>query len=100
MGRCGVWGKGDGGRLGFGDEETVFRPRVNEGLGVRRLAFGELHSVAVDSLGDVYSWSVVFIACSFMLCDLDFEPLSLSLSSLPSCDLVSLTQHAHTFALS
>ncbi|GKA66030.1 hypothetical protein Tco_0765838 [Tanacetum coccineum] len=30
-------------------------------------------------------------ACSFMLCDLDFEPLSLSLSSLPSCDLVSLT---------
>ncbi|GJR77394.1 hypothetical protein Tco_0089759 [Tanacetum coccineum] len=29
--------------------------------------------------------------CSFMLCDLDFEPLSLSLSSLPSCDLESLT---------
>ncbi|GJS11978.1 hypothetical protein Tco_0368774 [Tanacetum coccineum] len=26
-----------------------------------------------------------------MLCDLDFEPLSLSLSSMPSCDLVSLT---------
>ncbi|GJT32859.1 hypothetical protein Tco_0923278 [Tanacetum coccineum] len=30
-------------------------------------------------------------ACSFMLCDLDFEPLSLSLSSMPSCDLESLT---------
>ncbi|GKA67325.1 hypothetical protein Tco_0767133 [Tanacetum coccineum] len=30
-------------------------------------------------------------ACSFMLCDLDFEPLSLSLSSMPSCDLMSLT---------
>ncbi|GKF35066.1 hypothetical protein Tco_0108266, partial [Tanacetum coccineum] len=30
-------------------------------------------------------------ACSFMLCDLDFEPLSLSLSSMPSCDLVPLT---------
>ncbi|GJS75352.1 hypothetical protein Tco_0725233 [Tanacetum coccineum] len=29
-------------------------------------------------------------ACSFMLCDLDFEPLSLSLLSMPSCDLVSL----------
>ncbi|GKE08043.1 retrovirus-related pol polyprotein from transposon TNT 1-94 [Tanacetum coccineum] len=29
--------------------------------------------------------------CSFMLCDLDFEPLTLSLSSLPSCDLESLT---------
>ncbi|GJZ55687.1 F-box/LRR-repeat protein 15-like protein [Tanacetum coccineum] len=31
------------------------------------------------------------IACSFMLCDLDFEPLSLSLSFMPSCDLVSFT---------
>ncbi|GJW09316.1 zf-CCHC domain-containing protein [Tanacetum coccineum] len=30
-------------------------------------------------------------ACSFMLCDLDFEPLSLSLSSMPSCDLMTLT---------
>ncbi|GJT70323.1 hypothetical protein Tco_1029609 [Tanacetum coccineum] len=31
--------------------------------------------------------------CAFpsMLCDLDFEPLSLSLSSLPSCDLLFLT---------
>ncbi|GKD60566.1 hypothetical protein Tco_1298075, partial [Tanacetum coccineum] len=29
--------------------------------------------------------------CSFMSCDLDFEPLSLSLSSLPFCDLVSFT---------
>ncbi|GKG30594.1 hypothetical protein Tco_0423082, partial [Tanacetum coccineum] len=29
--------------------------------------------------------------CSFMLCDLEFEPLSLSLSSLPSCDLMTLT---------
>ncbi|GJS98402.1 hypothetical protein Tco_0819572 [Tanacetum coccineum] len=34
---------------------------------------------------------IVQPACSFMLCDLDFEPLSLSLSSLPSCDLMSLT---------
>ncbi|GKF38667.1 hypothetical protein Tco_0118728 [Tanacetum coccineum] len=30
-------------------------------------------------------------ACSFMLCDLDFEPSSLSLSSMPSCDLESFT---------
>ncbi|GJT64381.1 hypothetical protein Tco_1015861 [Tanacetum coccineum] len=30
-------------------------------------------------------------ACSFMLCDLDFEPLTLSLTSMPSCDLESLT---------
>ncbi|GJU60327.1 hypothetical protein Tco_1238093 [Tanacetum coccineum] len=28
--------------------------------------------------------------CSFMLCDLDFEPLSLSSSSLPSCDLMAM----------
>ncbi|GJU55713.1 hypothetical protein Tco_1229427 [Tanacetum coccineum] len=32
----------------------------------------------------------LMLACSFMLCDLDFEPLSLSLSFRPSCDLVSL----------
>ncbi|GJT70301.1 ribonuclease H-like domain-containing protein [Tanacetum coccineum] len=39
-----------------------------------------------------WSLSSFFVeGCSFMLCDLDFEPLSLSLSSLPSCDLVSLT---------
>ncbi|GKA32133.1 hypothetical protein Tco_0718500 [Tanacetum coccineum] len=35
--------------------------------------------------------SLLIEACSFMLCDLDFEPLSLSLSSMPSCDLESLT---------
>ncbi|GKC32849.1 hypothetical protein Tco_1040143 [Tanacetum coccineum] len=29
-----------------------------------------------------------------MLCDLDFEPLSLCLCSLPSCDLMSFDQHA------
>ncbi|GJS34612.1 hypothetical protein Tco_0532994 [Tanacetum coccineum] len=32
-----------------------------------------------------------WVACSFMLCDLDFEPSSLSLSSMPSCDLEYLT---------
>ncbi|GJX40094.1 hypothetical protein Tco_0255084 [Tanacetum coccineum] len=30
-------------------------------------------------------------AYSFMLCDLDFEPSSLSLSSMPSCDLKCFT---------
>ncbi|GKA81184.1 hypothetical protein Tco_0787876, partial [Tanacetum coccineum] len=33
----------------------------------------------------------VFNSNPFMLCDLDFEPLSLSLSFMPSCDLVSMT---------
>ncbi|GJS71880.1 reverse transcriptase domain-containing protein [Tanacetum coccineum] len=36
-------------------------------------------------------------ACSFMLCDLDFEPLSLSLSSLPSSILCSLDQPCSYF---
>ncbi|GJZ23040.1 hypothetical protein Tco_0560499, partial [Tanacetum coccineum] len=40
---------------------------------------------------DIKPTNIVLQACSFMLCDLDFEPLSLSLSSLSSCDLVSLT---------
>ncbi|GKB24294.1 hypothetical protein Tco_0863695 [Tanacetum coccineum] len=34
---------------------------------------------------------ILLLACSFMLCDLYFWPSSLSLSSMPSCDLVSLT---------
>ncbi|GAB2241001.1 hypothetical protein Droror1_Dr00021519 [Drosera rotundifolia] len=52
-----VWGKGDGGRLGFGDEETVFAPRRNEGLkGVECLALGGLHSLALTSRGEVFSW--------------------------------------------
>ncbi|GJY39860.1 putative reverse transcriptase domain-containing protein [Tanacetum coccineum] len=37
------------------------------------------------------SSSAVSYACSFMLCDLDFESLTLSLTSMPSCDLMSLT---------
>ncbi|GJR56134.1 retrovirus-related pol polyprotein from transposon TNT 1-94 [Tanacetum coccineum] len=40
---------------------------------------------------EVYVCQPDGFVCSFMLCDLDFEPLSLSLSSMPSCDLVSLT---------
>ncbi|GKA17724.1 hypothetical protein Tco_0697561 [Tanacetum coccineum] len=35
--------------------------------------------------------STAELACSFMLCNLDFEPLSLSLSFMLSCDLMSLT---------
>ncbi|KAI3498601.1 hypothetical protein L1887_34378 [Cichorium endivia] len=56
-GRLWIWGKGDGGRLGFGHENTVFRPTVNPNLeSVRRIALGGLHSIALDSLGQVYSW--------------------------------------------
>ncbi|GJX91032.1 hypothetical protein Tco_0344358 [Tanacetum coccineum] len=47
----------------------------------------------VEHLSQLFYIATLFLmnACSFMLCDLDFEPLSLSLSSLPSCDLVSFT---------
>ncbi|GJU10121.1 hypothetical protein Tco_1132517 [Tanacetum coccineum] len=37
------------------------------------------------------AWSMAIMACSFMLCNLDFEPLTSSLTSMPSCDLESLT---------
>ncbi|KAD4982510.1 hypothetical protein R6Q59_002109 [Mikania micrantha] len=56
-GRLWIWGKGDGGRLGFGHENSVFRPTVNPNLeSVRSIALGGLHSVALDSLGQVFSW--------------------------------------------
>ncbi|GJV55548.1 retrovirus-related pol polyprotein from transposon TNT 1-94 [Tanacetum coccineum] len=45
----------------------------------------------MDPDNPYYVYKLKKAVCSFMLCDLDFEPLSLSLSSLPSCDLVSLT---------
>ncbi|GJT33679.1 zinc finger, CCHC-type containing protein [Tanacetum coccineum] len=44
-----------------------------------------------DIGGSVVPEEVTEEACSFMLCDLYFWPSSLSLSSMPSCDLVSLT---------
>ncbi|GJW96765.1 hypothetical protein Tco_0178573 [Tanacetum coccineum] len=46
---------------------------------------------SLSSCGLCLSLCSLLLDCSFMLCDLDFEPLSLSLSSLPSCDLESLT---------
>ncbi|KAL9241699.1 hypothetical protein vseg_015777 [Gypsophila vaccaria] len=52
-----VWGKGDGGRLGLGHEESIFGPRPNGLLdGVEMLALGGLHSLALTSLGHVFSW--------------------------------------------
>ncbi|KAI3853341.1 hypothetical protein MKX03_021895 [Papaver bracteatum] len=52
-----MWGKGDGGRLGFGHENPAFSPTLNPNLdSVRSTALGGLHSVALTSLGDVYSW--------------------------------------------
>lgn len=58
-GKLWIWGKGDGGRLGFGHENSVFIPTVNPHLeSVQSVALGGLHSVALTSLGQVFTWSV------------------------------------------
>ena len=53
-----VWGKGDGGRLGLGDEASAFVPRANPNLGadLRVLALGGIHSAALTASGDVFTW--------------------------------------------
>lgn len=52
-----IWGKGDGGRLGFGHENPVFMPTLNPNLdNVRCIALGGVHSVALTSLGQVFTW--------------------------------------------
>lgn len=54
-----MWGKGDGGRLGFGHENPAFLPTLNPYLdSVSSVALGGLHSVALTSLGEVFTWSV------------------------------------------
>ncbi|KAK3019756.1 hypothetical protein RJ639_004202, partial [Escallonia herrerae] len=51
-GKLWIWGKGDGGRLGFGHENPAFVPTLNPNLdSIRSIALGGLHSVALDSLG-------------------------------------------------
>ncbi|EYU43151.1 hypothetical protein ABFS82_08G118800 [Erythranthe guttata] len=53
-----IWGKGDGGRLGFGHENPIFVPTLNPNLelDVTSIALGGLHSVALDVLGRVFTW--------------------------------------------
>ncbi|CAN6205056.1 unnamed protein product [Urochloa humidicola] len=52
-----VWGKGDGGRLGFGDESSAFVPRHNPNLkNLRLLALGGIHSAALTTSGDIFTW--------------------------------------------
>ncbi|KAL1359687.1 hypothetical protein HN51_005013 [Arachis hypogaea] len=52
-----VWGKGDGGRLGFGHENPLFVPSLNPHLdSVRSVALGGLHSAALTSAGEVFTW--------------------------------------------
>ncbi|KAG1326378.1 RCC1 domain-containing protein RUG3, mitochondrial [Cocos nucifera] len=56
-GRFWIWGKGDGGRLGFGDESSVFVPMLNPNLdGVRSISLGGIHSTALTRSGEVFTW--------------------------------------------
>ncbi|XP_047334494.1 RCC1 domain-containing protein RUG3, mitochondrial [Impatiens glandulifera] len=56
-GKFWIWGKGDGGRLGLGHENPQFVPVVNPNLDcVKSLNLGGLHSVALNSLGQVFTW--------------------------------------------
>ncbi|KAJ0027373.1 hypothetical protein Pint_36467 [Pistacia integerrima] len=62
-GKLWVCGKGDGGRLGFGLENSVFVPSLNPYLGddpVQCVPFGGVHSVALTSLGKIFTWSASF----------------------------------------
>lgn len=53
-----IWGKGDGGRLGLGHENPMFVPTLNHHIDhVRCVALGGLHSVALTSAGEVFTWS-------------------------------------------
>lgn len=56
-GKLWIWGKGDGGRLGFGHEYPAFLPTLNPNLdSIRSTALGGVHSVALSSLGQVFTW--------------------------------------------
>lgn len=68
-GKLWIWGKGDGGRLGLGHETSAFVPVLNSNLesNVRSIALGGLHSVALDVLGRVFTWSVPVLALCFVL---------------------------------
>ena len=58
-GKLWIWGKGDGGRLGFGHENPLFVPTLNPHLdSVRSVALGGVHSVALTYLGEVFTWCV------------------------------------------
>ncbi|KAK1279505.1 hypothetical protein QJS04_geneDACA021289 [Acorus gramineus] len=56
-GRFWIWGKGDGGRLGLGNESYVFEPVLNLNLDrVRSVVLGGIHSAALTIDGEVYTW--------------------------------------------
>ncbi|KAM7270277.1 hypothetical protein ACFE04_029491 [Oxalis oulophora] len=66
-----VWGKGDGGRLGLGHENSMLNPTLNPNFhhhhGVMSIALGGVHSVALTTKGQVFTWWVFFV---FATCNL------------------------------
>lgn len=88
-----IWGKGDGGRLGFGHENPVFVPTLNTHLdSVRSVALGGLHSVALNSLGQVFTWSVPIptLYCAFFAFPCDRNEESEKLTYYFVCSLLFL----------
>ena len=66
-GKLWIWGKGDGGRLGFGHENPAFLPTLNPHLdSVRSVALGGLHSVALSSVGEVFTWYVLVLRLNLL----------------------------------
>ncbi|KAF8412656.1 hypothetical protein HHK36_000624 [Tetracentron sinense] len=56
-GKLWIWGKGDGGRLGFGHENPATVPTLNPNLDcIQSIALGGLHSIALTALGEVFTW--------------------------------------------
>lgn len=57
-GQLWMWGKGDGGRLGLGTEQSAYVPQLNRHVQepVRTAALGGLHTMALTLDGAVYTW--------------------------------------------
>lgn len=58
-GKVYVWGLGQGGRLGLGDEKEQPKPKVVKALQsseIRFIACGVAHSIAVSHSNTIYSW--------------------------------------------
>lgn len=76
-GKLWIWGKGDGGRLGFGHENPAFVPTLNPHFdSVKSVALGGLHSAVLTSQGEVFTWSV----CYLFFCSNNFVLLSVCIS--------------------
>ncbi|KAL5984492.1 hypothetical protein ACLOJK_018597 [Asimina triloba] len=56
IGKFWIWGKGDGGHLGLGHENSVFVPTENHNIdGLRSIALGGIHSAALTTHGNVFT---------------------------------------------